>query len=710
MPTPPVLALLLFALSIAPAGGAPLGTFVTSLYRPWQGELIALSPDGERIAYTSHERGELAIHLMAVNRPEPKFKIAVADDRPVAFIQEKSPAHLRYLAWASPTRVVFAPQPYSNGVRTIAPIYAVNADGTAPTTLATNDDFMGRHPRGTMIDRRSHLHGPRLGERTTLLVQALGSEPVPTTLFAIDTLTGKKTELTEELEAGRYLYDPRGQVRALYSTPSYAHTRTFRAKINGTWDRWVDMDRAWSGGVLPSFDTTTENYFGPRAYPLGFDSQPNLLYYASNLGRDTFGIYAYDTTTKQRTPLVLEDPQVDLAPFEPAAPGNPLVLDPVSGRLVGVRVRGVLASTRWLDPELASLQRDLDVRFPQRTVEIVEWDDARRRFLVRVMGGVDPGRFYVFQRPENVLVDLVRSAPWLRTEMLHRSTNFEFETDAGVRLSGYLTFPRQPRLNPPPLLLDFANGPLGRSYSGFDREAQVFAELGFVVARLNVRGGSGFGLAHRQAMRTGGDRVPIDDALAALDWIARHHAIDRKRVVTYGREFGGHLALRALQLEPAVFRCGIAVDAPVSPDAWLLPEQENMGPGASAPARIASPGRSSLVSSAPRSIDFLRETHRAFFFGKTPLLESVLETASTLTRPVMLIINSRDNTTIAIQNATLRSRLTRNGHPPDYLQTTTPEGFYLAGERVKTFRRVEEFLNLNLYDFGVKIGPAKEVK
>eukprot|EP01036_Dinobryon_divergens_P032662 gene32662-42302_t len=701
-----------FALT-APA--APLDDFVKSLYRPWNGEFAALSPDGERLAYTSHERGELVIYLMAVNHPEPKFKIAVADDRAVAFTQEKSPARLRYLAWASPTRLVFAPQPQRNGVRTTAPIFAVNADGTAPTTLAEADDFatplqgtpMTATSRIPIITRPSHIHGPRLGERTTLLVQALGAESVPTTLFAIDTSTGKKTELTEEIENGRYLYDPRGQVRALYSTPPRSTTRTFRAKINGTWDRWVDMDRAWSDGVLPSFDTTTANYYGPRAYPLGADAHPSLLYYASNVGRDTFGLYAYDTATKQRTPLAVEDPRIDLAFFEPAAPGTPLVIDPVTGLLVGVRVRGVLSSTHWTDPELATLQRDFDARFPQRTVEIMQWDDARRRFLLRVTGGADPGRLHVFQRPENVFVELVRSAPWLRAQTLHRSTSFEFETPAGVRLSGYLTFPRQPRLNPPPLLLDFANGPLSRAYPGFDREAQVFAELGFVVARLNLRGGSGFGLAHRQALRNGGDRVPVEDALAAVEWIARHHAIDRKRVVTYGHDLGGHLALRALQLEPTLFRCGLAVDAPLSPAAWLQPDFEDMGPGASVSPQEISP-RPPPSAPVARPIDFFREARRAFFFGETPLLTSVLETSTTLTRPVMLIVNSRDNSVIATQNDTLRSRLTRAGRAPEYLQTTTPEGFYLAGERVKTFRRIEEFLNLNLYDFGVKVGPTKE--
>ena len=41
---------------------------VAALYRPLQAEQVALSPDGEYIAYSRNDSGELAIYLMAVNR------------------------------------------------------------------------------------------------------------------------------------------------------------------------------------------------------------------------------------------------------------------------------------------------------------------------------------------------------------------------------------------------------------------------------------------------------------------------------------------------------------------------------------------------------------------------------------------------------------------------------------------------------------------
>ena len=150
-------------------------------------------------------------------------------------------------------------------------------------------------------------------------------------------------------------------------------------------------------------------------------------------------------------------------------------------------------------------------------------------------------------------------------------------------------------------------------------------------------------------------------------------------------------------------------DAPLSPAAWLQPPLDNMGRGADAPARgnvMGPPPR----PPPPRPINFIQEAQRAYLFGGTPHLASVLSGADLLTKPVMLIIDGPSNGTIAEQNDSLRSKLKQLKRPPEFLQAESPEGQNLPGARAKTFRRIGEFFNLNLYDFGVKIGPTKEIK
>ncbi len=705
---------------------------ITALFRPLQAEQVALSPDGEHIAYTHNDRGELAILVMAVGRTERKFKIVVEADRAVAFSRAKAPPRLRFLRWATPQRLVFAPTEYNNGARMIAPIYAVNRDGTDAKNLAEAADFelLGSETEGppSVLTRRTSILGFMAGNRDALLVEARGrptfppEDPIPTSLFSINVSTGKITALGEENEDGRYFYDQKGNARLIYTHPRLSHTRTFRYSTGGAWGRWLNASEAWAGPVAKAFPVTVANYYGERAFPLGFDANPNILYYASNLGRDTYGVYAIDLAAKQPAALALEDPHVDLVSPEPDDGSAGLVFDEARGHLAGVRAIGLAPFTRWVDPELARIQAGVDRKFPQRTVEILQWDDNRQRFLLRVTGGVEPGRYHVYQRSENVLVEVLRRAPWLRNSDLHASTSYEFETAGGIHLTGHLTFPRKSRLNPPPLLIDFSEGLMGRPLAGFDPDAQALAEMGFVVARINHRGGNGFGVKHRSAIHAGIDRVPVDDALAAIDWIARHHAVDRRRIATFGRGLGGYLAMRALQLEADSFRCGVAIEAPLDPRAWLQPPLEDYGPTVDESPPDASLADAGLNDAGftgggrrfrpPPPINFLQEAQRTFLAqGQQLRVErSVVRTAEQLTKPVMLVVDPPRDLTIAAQNSDLRSKLKRLGRPAEYVEVGSGYAENIPGARAKLFRQIEEFFNFNLYDYKVKVGPTTEVK
>ncbi len=716
---------ILIALTVPTVAGAA-STFeerISALYRPLQAEQVALSPDGEYIAYSRNDSGELAIYVMAVNRTERKFRIGVEGDRAVSFSKERAPPRLRFLRWASPRQLVFAPTEYHNGVRAIAPIYAVNRDGTDPKSLAEADDFslqdgpVEEAPR--TIDRRTHIRGFVGGNRGSLLVEALGkptmhpAAPVPTTLFAIDLATGKLRTVTEEADDGRFLYDQKGQARLLYSHPRLSHTRTFRASTGGTWSRWVAAGEPMFGPLAKSFPVTVANYYDERAFPLGFDVNPNILYYASNVGRDTYGVYAFDLATKQRTDLAIEEPHVDLVGLEPIEASNALVFDEATGRLAGIRAVGLTPFTRWVDPEIAQVQLELNGKFPQRTVELLQWSDDRNRFLIRISGGLEPGRYHVYQRPEKIFVELLRRAPWLRNVELHAGASFEFDSPRGVHLTGHLTLPRKSRLNPPPLLIDFSDGLMGRPLADFDPDAQAFAEMGFIVARVNHRGGEGFGVKHRSALHAGIDRVPVDDALAVIEWIAARHGIDRRRIAAVGRGFGGYLALRALQLEPEAFRCAVAIEAPLDPRAWLEPPVEELGSGSSESPGDLSATSSFIRSGPPPPIDFLKEAQRAYLArGKQRLLElSIGRSVERLTKPVMLVVDpGKSDRTIEGQNSDLRAKLKRLGRAPEYVELGSGYAENIPAARARLLRQIEEFFNLNLYDYKVKVGPTREVK
>lgn len=702
------------ALALVGAGlrADPLGDRAEMLYRPFQAEQVALSSDGKHVAYTRHTGEGISIVIMEVDNPSKKTTLAVQGDRDVAFSQQREASQLRLLRWASANRLVFAPteQRASGGsgfgAKISAPIFAADADGKNASEIASARDFASfatvplpdtiseepATPPETAIPTMRSLQLVALlpGDPAYLFVEGTGTGDLPTTLFKVDVATGKISTLAEEQIDGRMLYDWQGHARIVSWQVASEMTRTFSHLPPTFVGRWQEMNEKWGGPAAKNFTLSPANYYGERSFPLGFDFDGKTLYYASNVGHDTFGIYGFNTETRQRTAFAIEHPNFDLTGLEPAfPPASPLVFDERRRSLVGVRATGVAPLTMWVDPELAGVQRALEKKFPRRTVELLEWDEARKRFLLRVTGGVEPGRYFIYRQTENLLVEFLRRAPWLRTPDLQESSAIEFDTRAGVHLTGYLTLPRKSRLSPPPLLVYFPSGFPAKAQPEFDRDAQMLAGLGFIVLRVNYRGSTGFGARHRNAIQEGIDRVPLEDVLAATEWLAPRHPFDRRRIVAMGEGFGGYLALRALELRPEFFRCAVGIDAPLDLDTWLRPAPE-------------LESRLSLLQEAQRS--FIRG-------GKIPLAElSVLRGADKITRGVFLMVDPDGNEEIIDENNRLRSQLKRLDRPVEYFQT--PAG-YAAGVpegRAKAYRQLEGFFNENLYNYKVNVGETIEVK
>ena len=707
------------------AGQSIVGDKIATYFRPYQTDLATLAPDGRHLAYSMREGEKVYVLIVDVDDPKSKVTVALADDSytipvdgpplqrppvlpgdlspPPSYTitgsnREKTPAHATLLRWTSPRRLVIVDNTPS--------CYGVDADGQKPRELCQEKDFdlmpvinpapdSGFPPNITPITRRFTVLPPSGDDPESVIVQAygrpsagrkitIGTQMITTGLFAIDPQNGKIRGLSEVDYPGEPLFDKQHEARVLLTPSKLLGTQTFRYLPPGAvWTNWVDLDQYLDPKTGPGFSIAPENYYRQRSIPLGFDYNPDILFFASNVGRDTYGVYALDLRRKTRTSLAIEDSHHDLIEPGGSFAESPLVFDRRQHRLVGVRYTGDGPATAWMDQELAQLQAALNRKFPSRFVEIIDWDDARTRFLFLVSGPSEPGRYYVFLRPENRLVEFVRKAPWLDANAVNVAKSFAFDTPAGVHLTGVLTLPTTKRLTPPPLLFYCHDGLAGRVSTAFNGEVQALADMGFVVAQVNYRGSSGFGLSHRDALQTGIDKIPIEDIRATIEWIATHQQINRQRVALLGRGFGGYLALRAVQQFPAEFRCAITIDAPTDLASWLLGNETTVNERR---RQLLGDDRTRLQAVSP--VNHVKPGDKPVFLIQYPNGADVPRAHATA----------------------MRSALDRENVPHEYLEITDEFSRGLPGAQLKVYSAIEEFLNYYVYDWRVNIGKVKKIE
>jgi dipeptidyl aminopeptidase/acylaminoacyl peptidase len=701
---------------------------IIARFQPFRVEQAVLAPDGQHVAYTVREGPLLSVVVADANRPEIRTAIPVGQDDEDArvqgaamdFVQMKIPVRVTHLEWADARRLVYAAT-VPTGVRGAVPaVFVVDADGKNARQLI---DGYALSDSGTSATGFRVL-GFRFGDPNSLALEVLGGWGNVSSLHRLDLNTGKAPIVTYESERGRYLYDQQANARLHESIASWSRSnvdltraggrleglaidynprgagplvpnapvlvyqpQSFRYRAAERRGRWEDFEKMLGSAAPFQFQRSIETFYGARSFPLAFDADPNVLYFASNVGRDTYGLYALDLRTKQRTDFAVEDATYDLVDLGDTFSDDVLVFSR-ERRLVGVRLPGPRPKVRWLDRDLARLQSALDAKFPNRDVTIAGWDDARKRVLALVSTAADPGRYFVFDDGQpGQLREFVRRAPAFAGDAINKTTPFAFETPGGVRLSGMLTVPAQPRIAPTPLVLLCRDVPGLRDRAEFDFEMQALADLGFFVATVNYRGTAGLGAKHRDAIRGGFDTLPIEDLRAAVAWIAARQPINPRRVALVGQDFGGYLAMRAVQLHPQEFRCVVAINAPVSPVQW----------SESTFAAASRPGYEMKL--------------RDQFFDQAILKKlTAPPLGDTLAKPTMIVQDERKVDLATMPGKGLLRQLKSRGIPTEYEEASIDFTRRDVEARAQVFSKVAGFLNDYIYDHGVDIGAMKEVK
>ncbi len=513
---------------------------------------------------------------------------------------------------------------------------------------------------------------------------ALTAEAPPAVLIEWDVVARRERVLAKGADWLRVLTDRQGRPRLALQASGTRRRFLYRGAAGGA---WTPLESVVKDAERWGLTATPENLLGERSVPLGFDYDGESIHFASNVGRDTYGLRVLDLETGAMGEVVVGFDRLDLVRPTDLLREDVLVFDPYNRRLAGVRFEGAVSDTFWLDRRLGEIERRFRPLLPGRRATLVDWDDQRRWFLVEARGADDPGGFYLFDREGGRLIPVRDRAPWLSSKQRSRTETFSCEAkgDAGL-VSGMLTLPANPRLRSPAVLVYFHDGPWLVDRPDYNPGVQALAALGFAVLQVNYRGSGGLGRNHLEAIRDRWEHTVWEDVRAALDWCGENRGVDAGRVATLGYGFGGFLAMRAAQLDPERVKCAVALNAPGELEAW---------------SRLSRPGGM-----------FLSDVRRRFFAeSRSDLADSsALAAAPHVARPIFFVDTPEESRMPGGMIRALHRAMAPRAEGSALLDLSDERRVGSAEElRTRIFTELGRFFNATIYAYGVEIGPTELV-
>ncbi|MDD0973380.1 S9 family peptidase [Pseudomonas fontis] len=144
----------------------------------------------------------------------------------------------------------------------------------------------------------------------------------------------------------------------------------------------------------------------------------------------------------------------------------------------------------------------------------------------------------------------------LPSEQISQPRSISYRSGDGVA-HGFF-YPAMDGSSTPPLVVFVHGGPTSACHPVLDTRIQYWTQRGFAVADLNYRGSTSYGRAYRQALHLRWGEVDVEDACAAVSYLAGEGLINPQQAFIRGGSAGGYTTLCALAFRD-VFRGGASL-------------------------------------------------------------------------------------------------------------------------------------------------------
>ena len=516
---------------------------------------IHLSPDGKHVVFVAPGTGFVTYAAIE--------DVETLETHPAAR-EEGKPLAIESCGWASDTRiacqeygVLFEHDPPIPYTRTVA----IDADGK-------NGAYIGKRTGGdatriSQYDGRIIDWGP--GDGTVLMIRdyvpgenrgtAAGLDEDGLGVDRVDTRTGHGTSVERpNKSASDYISDGQGNIR-IRETDEVDDEGSLSGAVSYVYRQ--AGDRQWRPFSRTKPGTT-------EFTPVAVDGTRNVAYaYRSLNGRDALYSVALDGTFK--SDLVASNPDVDV---------KEVVTIGRHGRVIGATYTTDRRQIDYFDPDFKKLAASLARALPQTPlINFLGASADEQRLLVFAGSDVDPGHYYVYDRPSHHLNEILQDRPELADLPMAPMKSITFKAADGTVIPAYLTLPIGGADKNLPAIVMPHGGPDYRDEWGFDWLVQFFAHKGYAVIQPEYRGSSGFGDAFYAHNGFHSWQTAMGDICDAGRWLVKEGIADPSKLAIVGWSYGGYAALQTNVVEPSLFKAVVAI-APVTDLGMVKGESE----------------------------------------------------------------------------------------------------------------------------------------
>ena len=482
-----------------------------------------ISPDGQRVAYLAPWRGRLNVFVHDIAAKAP---YAPDHDRRVTGDENRN---LEGYVWSPDGASILYLQDADGDENFHLYRVDVTQDQPVPVDLTP---FPGARVMGFTFPA---------DDPATLLVTMNARDPAFADLHRLDLITGDLTMIGRN--PGRFVH----WIPVAKGMP--------HAMLIGAGGDY-ELARFEDGAFLTITTFAGEDYaFAPM--PIMPTPDGAGLWIGSNRGSDRTRLVRIDLASGHEHevdshPVFSLDtprPEADQR-FAPA-----LILNPVTGNLLGARYLGDRQVIHPLDGHFADVLKQLKV-VSDADPGHISCDAKGRYWVVEFTNDRESGVTWFYDHATGKAQIIGRRRPELSAGQLAAVRPITLPSRDGLALPCHLTLPPE-RAGPHPTVLLVHGGPWYRDSASYDPEVQFFASRGYAVLQVNMRGSTGYGKAFMQAAKGELAGRMHDDLIDALDWaIGQGHA-DPDRVAIYGCSYGGYAALIGAGFTPDRFAAAI---------------------------------------------------------------------------------------------------------------------------------------------------------